>query len=92
MFYIWSCFIIFSISFMLLFIILKHNPLRILNMLQNTLRNFKKNVDIYDKFVDECNYFLTNEKIRGKLKVKKIYISHFDSSVITLISKNNKKN
>lgn len=60
-------------------------------MLQNTLRNFKKNVNIYDKFVNECNYFLTKEKIRGKLKVKKIYISYFDSSVITLISKNEKK-
>lgn len=82
---------IFSIVSMLLFIVLKHNPLRILNMLQNTLRNFKRNVNIYDKFVNECNYFLTKEKIRGKLKVKKIYISYFDSSVITLISKNDKK-
>lgn len=83
--------LIFSIVSMLLFIVLKHNPLRILNMFQNTLRNFKKNVNIYDKFVNECNYFLTNEKIRGKLKVKKINISYFDSSVVTLISKNDKK-
>lgn len=65
MFYIRSY---FSIVSMLLFIVLKHNPLRILNMLQNTLRNFKKNVNIYDKYVNECNYFLTNEKIRDKLK------------------------
>lgn len=82
---------IFSLVSMLLFIVLKHNPLRLFNILQNTLRNFKKNVNIYDKFVNECNYFMTNEKIRGKLKVKKIYISYFDSSVITLISKSNKK-
>ena len=60
-------------------------------MLQNTLRNLKKDVTIYDKFVNECNHFLTNEKIRGKLKVKKIYISYFDSSVVTLVSKNKKK-
>lgn len=82
---------IFSIFSMLLFIVLKHNPLRILNILQNSLRNFKKEITIYDKFVNECNYFLTNEKIRGKLKVKKICISYFDSSVIILVCKNEKK-
>jgi len=82
---------IFSIVSMLLFVVLKHNPLRILNRLQNTLRNLKKDVIIYDKFVNECNHFLTNEKIRGKLKVKKIYISYFDSSVVILVSKNKKK-
>ena len=37
---------IFSIVSMLLFIVLKHNPFRILNMLQNTLRNSKKNLNI----------------------------------------------
>jgi len=82
---------IFSIVSMLLFIVLRHNPLRIPNVLQNKLRNSKKEITTYDKFVNECNYFLTNEKIREKLKVKRIYISYFDSSVITLICKNDKK-
>lgn len=82
---------IFSVVSMLLFIVLKHNPLRIPNIFQNKLRDFKKEKTIYDKFVSECNYFLTNEKIRKKLKVKKISISYFNSSVITLLSKNDKK-
>lgn len=82
---------IFSLVSMLLFIVLKHNPLRILNMFQNKLRDLKKEKTIYDKFVNECNYFLTNEKIRGKLKVKAINISYFNSSVVTLISNNDKK-
>lgn len=82
---------IFSVVYMLLFIVLKHNPLRIPNIFQNKLRDFKKEKTIYDKFVSECNYFLTNEKIRKKLKVKKISISYFNSSVITLLSKNDKK-
>ena len=34
---------------------------------------------------------MTNVKIRKKLKVKKISISYFNSSVITLLSKNDKK-
>ena len=37
---------IFSLVSMLLFIVLNHNPLRFFNILQNTLRNFKKNVII----------------------------------------------
>ena len=34
---------------------------------------------------------MNKEKIRKKLKVKKISISYFNSSVITLLSKNDKK-
>lgn len=76
---------------LLVFIGLDHNPFRIPNMIQNVFRTLKKNTTIYDKFVDECNYFLTNDKIRAKLKVKKVKISYFNSAVIILISKNNQK-